>query len=515
MVACRAGWARSAFAAVEQSKRSHRESCSLWWSPIETVSDLYLGLGRRNRRSSRRPSGRGATNSVRPEVGARGRPPRKEVGPRDANGRDDGVTLRMLKMVSTHGMVHPDVRIEVQNFGPLADAAVDLHPLTVFVGPSNAGKTYLATLISALHRASEGFPRIPAPRGIDTRTVQRAIRDKLLTPGTPITCSDLPKQVRKDILGSGFGDLTDHLERCFDVQDCSELILSTASDRQLHVSLRLRERERDLWHVGMHVSPHGQTTVEGDIDDIVLVPAETAASERRALAAKSRQDVLFEQQRPLQLGGFDRQPGGEHVANSAAVSAAAGSASFGSPALFADLRRGTIRLRCIKGGSVRAGLRARTGGAIPTLGRTGPARRPIRRPTRPFRCPAATGPGTCGAPDDRRDLRRPADQSGRHDSATAGGHPLPGNSPAVQLRPSETGFEPREGEMSKCLVTSSSGWRRAAAEIRRRWAKGLGAAGPSGSSRHNLRIDGLEVHSAHRRCTYCTGPLFGGEVVPG
>ena len=198
-------------------------------------------------------------------------------------------------MVSTHGMVHPDVRIEVQNFGPLADAAVDLHPLTVFVGPSNAGKTYLATLISALHRASEGFPRIPAPRGIDTRTVQRAIRDKLLTPGTPITCSDLPKQVRKDILGSGFGDLTDHLERCFDVQDCSELILSTASDRQLHVSLRLRERERDLWHVGMHVSPHGQTTVEGDIDDIVLVPAETAASERRALAAKSRQDVLFEQ----------------------------------------------------------------------------------------------------------------------------------------------------------------------------------------------------------------------------
>ena len=36
--------------------------------------------------------------------------------------------------------------------GPLAHAAVDLRPLTVFLGPSNAGKTYLATLISPAPR---------------------------------------------------------------------------------------------------------------------------------------------------------------------------------------------------------------------------------------------------------------------------------------------------------------------------------------------------------------------------
>ena len=42
--------------------------------------------------------------------------------------------------------------LEVTNFGPIAEARIDLRPLTVFVGPSNTGKSYLAVLIYALHR---------------------------------------------------------------------------------------------------------------------------------------------------------------------------------------------------------------------------------------------------------------------------------------------------------------------------------------------------------------------------
>lgn len=42
--------------------------------------------------------------------------------------------------------------LEVTNFGPIAKARVDLRPLTVFIGPSNTGKSYLAILIYALHR---------------------------------------------------------------------------------------------------------------------------------------------------------------------------------------------------------------------------------------------------------------------------------------------------------------------------------------------------------------------------
>lgn len=43
------------------------------------------------------------------------------------------------------------LELEVVNFGPIARAKVDLRPLTVFIGPSNTGKSYLTILIYALH----------------------------------------------------------------------------------------------------------------------------------------------------------------------------------------------------------------------------------------------------------------------------------------------------------------------------------------------------------------------------
>ena len=48
------------------------------------------------------------------------------------------------------------LELEVTDFGPIAKARVDLRPLTVFVGPSNTGKSYLAILIYALHRYFSG-----------------------------------------------------------------------------------------------------------------------------------------------------------------------------------------------------------------------------------------------------------------------------------------------------------------------------------------------------------------------
>ena len=43
-------------------------------------------------------------------------------------------------------------QLSVTNFGPIEEAQLDLRPLTVFIGPSNTGKSYLAILIYALHR---------------------------------------------------------------------------------------------------------------------------------------------------------------------------------------------------------------------------------------------------------------------------------------------------------------------------------------------------------------------------
>ena len=45
-----------------------------------------------------------------------------------------------------------DYRLDVQDFGPIARASVEMRPLTVFIGPSNTGKSYLAMLLYVLHR---------------------------------------------------------------------------------------------------------------------------------------------------------------------------------------------------------------------------------------------------------------------------------------------------------------------------------------------------------------------------
>ncbi len=56
------------------------------------------------------------------------------------------------------------IRIEVENFGPVARARVELKPLTVFIGPNNTGKSYLATLIYAISRAAS--ERAPSSEGM-------------------------------------------------------------------------------------------------------------------------------------------------------------------------------------------------------------------------------------------------------------------------------------------------------------------------------------------------------------
>ena len=55
--------------------------------------------------------------------------------------------------------------LEVTDFGPIISSKIDLRPLTVFVGPTNTGKSYLAILIYALHRVFGGVSTFALGRG--------------------------------------------------------------------------------------------------------------------------------------------------------------------------------------------------------------------------------------------------------------------------------------------------------------------------------------------------------------
>ena len=75
------------------------------------------------------------------------------------------------------------LELEVTNFGPIAKAKVKLRPLTVFVGPSNTGKSYLAILTYALHQFFSGGQRTGDwrwfPKGIELNEKSKFPRKSL------------------------------------------------------------------------------------------------------------------------------------------------------------------------------------------------------------------------------------------------------------------------------------------------------------------------------------------------
>lgn len=53
----------------------------------------------------------------------------------------------------------PNLQVKVRDFGPIARGEVELRPLTVFAGPSNTGKSWLAVLIYSMLKALPIHPR--------------------------------------------------------------------------------------------------------------------------------------------------------------------------------------------------------------------------------------------------------------------------------------------------------------------------------------------------------------------
>ena len=182
-----------------------------------------------------------------------------------------------------------DIQISVQNFGPVVKADIDLRPLTVFVGESNTGKTYLSALIYALHQNFEGFSRFPwsardflylesiYPSQAPSSSIKVALKEEILTalkklntPDRPFTFSDLPHELQhwlqhrlRDF--EGFGN---RLKRCFDLSSVSKLVrFSDDADNELKVLLEVREGPQTHWNfdledVGTGVTASGHVNPE-------------------------------------------------------------------------------------------------------------------------------------------------------------------------------------------------------------------------------------------------------------
>ena len=187
---------------------------------------------------------------------------------------------------------HPNVEIAVKNFGPIVDATINLHPLTVFVGPSNTGKTYFSTLIYALHRIFEGFLQLPGgARQMGFSALASLLhendefREELKKQNAldrPLKFSDLPQTIR-DTLQSGLKkdseSLKTELERCFDLNSITELIRLKDDQRtEMNVSLEVREGIQNLWHSNLATSK-SDIIVHGSVnEDALILPKEWVKS---------------------------------------------------------------------------------------------------------------------------------------------------------------------------------------------------------------------------------------------
>ena len=144
------------------------------------------------------------------------------------------------------------LQLSVSNFGPIAKAEIDLRPLTVFVGPSNTGKSYLAILIYALHRFFKDYAGSP-DRGFGKMhpIFREIIREQQLFDANSINLADwmrnalgqmdiksqsddppiqLPDSIGSMVrllfnnLGNFIPDIAEEIKRSFGIVDTARLI---------------------------------------------------------------------------------------------------------------------------------------------------------------------------------------------------------------------------------------------------------------------------------------------------
>ncbi len=130
------------------------------------------------------------------------------------------------------------IELQVENFGPIAEAKVDMRSLNVFVGPSNSGKSYLATLIYAIHRFLREYESIDNFNDLLNDTSPESIIEELAEnqvivdyfqtfADSPIS-NIVPAQVINEIctasIKTAYRSFTFQLERYFTVDHLGELI---------------------------------------------------------------------------------------------------------------------------------------------------------------------------------------------------------------------------------------------------------------------------------------------------
>ena len=195
------------------------------------------------------------------------------------------------------------VSVAVKDFGPIIEGAVEIKPLTVFIGPNNSGKSHLATLVYALMQGRILPSLLP---GMDTILFNEHLIPQLFEPEndiatevntwiakkvdagcdiTNISVMDLPQKfvhaletvLKEQILVMFARPFDDRLTQCFGAEVSTLSRAGNNSHRKFSVSLKNDSPE---WHL---MATPGGKKIEASI------PTLSFANESVNLRAESAQ----------------------------------------------------------------------------------------------------------------------------------------------------------------------------------------------------------------------------------
>ena len=219
--------------------------------------------------------------------------------------------------------IEGSLEIDVTDFGPIAQATVNLRPLTVFVGPSNTGKSYLAILIYALHRFFGGdggfgnrrFHRAD-PFFIGRRAPELSDEsiDNLMEIVRLTTAERKSEDARGIVLTPAVADvfryqfdknaeaLADEIGRCFGIGDTHTL---TRKGRTKAARIAMRRRMSNDLEFGEHTLSLGRktefrTTIPGGIP----IPVDYETIDSMKLYVRSYLPMLDEGKSDIKLREF-------------------------------------------------------------------------------------------------------------------------------------------------------------------------------------------------------------------
>ena len=166
------------------------------------------------------------------------------------------------------------LKVSVDNFGPIKKGEFDLKPLTIFVGPNNSGKSYMALLTYVLVQVLSARARSPFSsasnvksypvsqygplHSLEVNSELEAWLMKTVPTKATIAFEDLPSQIQRSVredTETFYATLSKDLEHAFSdyfgSRNISALIGSNGSRRPLSVRLNVNEEHEAFLSINL------------------------------------------------------------------------------------------------------------------------------------------------------------------------------------------------------------------------------------------------------------------------